>query len=125
MLASGLLQIWYDSGAEVILQGPAIFEVDARNGGFLSLGRLTARVEKTRETDGNGGRVAPTPPFTIRTPVGVIVNQPTMPRPALLGSSEFGVVVDSPDVTRLHVFRGLVVTQLIEDRAGNPLDDVP
>ncbi len=35
-----------------------------------------------------------------------------MARPGVLGSSEFGVVVDSPDVTRVHVFRGRVTTRL-------------
>ena len=36
-----------------------------------------------------------------------------MPRPGVLGSAEFGVIVDSPDVTRVHVFRGLVRTRLV------------
>ncbi len=45
-LSSGLLEITYDSGAKVILQGPVAFEVDSRDGGFLSVGKLTARLEK-------------------------------------------------------------------------------
>ena len=88
VLASGLLQIWYDSSVEVLLQGPAIFEVDSRNGGFLSLGRLTARVEKTRETDGDGGRVVPPPrtsPFA-RPPPSCQSGRHALPRPSgLLG----------------------------------------
>jgi hypothetical protein len=54
-LASGLMEITYDTGAKVILQGPVIYEVDSINGGFLSVGTLTARVEKRAE---GGGRMA-------------------------------------------------------------------
>ena len=103
VLASGLLQIWYASRVEVILQGPAIYEADSPHGGFLSLGRLTARVEKrpdadSREpTDSGAGHRLPAPDFTIRTPSAVLANQATMTRPGVLGSSEFGVVVDSPE----------------------------
>ena len=34
------MEITYDTGAKVILQGPATYEVDSTNGGFLSLGKL-------------------------------------------------------------------------------------
>jgi hypothetical protein len=50
-LASGLMEITYDSGAKVILQGPATYAVESAAGGFLSVGKLTARLEK-----GEGGR---------------------------------------------------------------------
>ena len=53
-LASGLMQITYDSGAKVILQGPCTYQVDSKAGGYLSVGRLTARVEK--KGAGGGGR---------------------------------------------------------------------
>ena len=45
-LASGLMEITYDTGAKVILQGPVTYEVESASGGFLSLGKLTARLEK-------------------------------------------------------------------------------
>ncbi len=45
-LASGQMEISYKTGAKVILQGPVTYEVDSRDGGFLSLGKLTARLEK-------------------------------------------------------------------------------
>ncbi len=45
-LASGLLEITYDSGAKVVLQGPATYKVETRDGGFLSGGKLMARLEK-------------------------------------------------------------------------------
>ena len=51
-LASGLMEITYDTGARVILQGPCTYEVESPNGGYLSLGRLTARVEKRGEGRG-------------------------------------------------------------------------
>ena len=52
-LASGFMEITYDSGAKVILQGPCTYEVESARGGFLSVGKLTARVEKK----GSGFRV--------------------------------------------------------------------
>jgi len=45
-LSSGLLEIAYDSGAKVILQGPATYAVDSNVGGYLSVGKLTAKLEK-------------------------------------------------------------------------------
>ncbi len=45
-LSSGLLEITYDSGARVILQGPATYVVESNVGGYLSVGKLTARLEK-------------------------------------------------------------------------------
>ncbi len=51
-LASGLMEITYDSGAKVILQGPVTYEVDSRDSGFLSVGKLTARLEKRGEGRG-------------------------------------------------------------------------
>ncbi len=45
-LASGRMEITYDTGAKVILQGPATYQVTSRDGGFLSVGKLTARLEK-------------------------------------------------------------------------------
>ena len=45
-LASGLVEITYDTGAKIILQGPVTYEVESGNGGYLAVGKLTARVEK-------------------------------------------------------------------------------
>ena len=52
-LASGLIEITYDTGAKVILQGPVTYEVESPAGGFLSVGKLTARVEKCEAASGN------------------------------------------------------------------------
>jgi hypothetical protein len=54
-LASGRMEVTYDTGAKVILQGPCTYRVESAAGGYLSDGKLTARVEKTAE---GGGRKA-------------------------------------------------------------------
>ena len=41
-MASGLLEITYNTGAKVIIEGPAIYAADACNGGVLFFGKLTA-----------------------------------------------------------------------------------
>jgi hypothetical protein len=118
-LDSGLLEIAYDSGAKVILQGPATYEVDSTTGGSLSLGRLTARVEKRNDERGmmNDERQAlhsdiHHSPFTthhlfsVRTPTAVVSD---------LGT-EFGVEVGREGNTVSHVFRGAVTMQSIGER---------
>ncbi len=55
-IASGLMEITYDTGATVILQGPVTYEVDSHDGGFLSIGKLTARLEKRGEGRGESKR---------------------------------------------------------------------
>jgi hypothetical protein len=54
-LTSGLLEITYDTGATVILQGPANYEVESTSGGYLSRGKLTVRVEKKGSRVGDQG----------------------------------------------------------------------
>ena len=44
-LTSGFMEITYDTGAKVIIKGPCTYEVESASSGFLSLGKLTARVE--------------------------------------------------------------------------------
>jgi hypothetical protein len=114
-LAAGLLEISYDSGAKVILQGPCTYEVDSPAGGFLSLGKLTARLEKK----GEGGRgkaeedespksesrnpkspfPPPPSPFVVRTPTATVTD---------LGT-EFGVEVGKEGQTEARVFKGAVL----------------
>jgi hypothetical protein len=52
-LRSGLMEITYDSGAKVILQGPCEYTVESPRGGYLAVGKLVARVGA-----GDGGRGA-------------------------------------------------------------------
>jgi hypothetical protein len=108
-LASGLMEISYDTGARVILQGPCVYKVESRSGGYLEVGKLTARVEKKagsekrkaeQPTDRDLSPLAsgPSSLFCVRTPTAVITD---------LGT-EFGVEVDASGASQAHVFRGKV-----------------
>jgi hypothetical protein len=112
VLVSGLMEITYDTGARVILQGPCDYVVDSKTGGFLSLGRLTAKVEKkaeggTRKAKGRRNDVVPSsvvsPLFLVRTPTATIAD---------LGT-EFGVEVDKSGASRTHVFQGKVELRVV------------
>lgn len=105
-LASGFMEITYDTGAAVVLQGPAVYEVESATGGFLALGKLAARVEsrgsmvESRESrvessdkQRNGTRL-----FSVRTPTAIVTD---------LGT-EFGVEVEKSGTTKSHVFRGRI-----------------
>jgi hypothetical protein len=105
-LASGLMEITYNTGAKVILQGPVKYEVDV-NGGYLAVGKLTGKLEK--EVAGGRGLVAgkseisnpesrPPNPFVIRTPSAIVTD---------LGT-EFGVEVNQDGESMTHVFAGKV-----------------
>ncbi|NLF09896.1 MAG: hypothetical protein GX594_18240 [Pirellulaceae bacterium] len=130
-LKSGLMEITYDSGAKVILEGPCSYEVDSTAGGYLSLGKLVAKVEcgerrvesdnSWRLTASGNNTVMAQPPeavslrllskspnrrihsplFTVRTPTAVVTD---------LGT-EFGVEVAINGDTTSHVFEGTVVIQ--------------
>ncbi len=110
-LVSGLMEITYDSGAKVILQGPCTYEVESTAGGYLALGKLTAKVEKERsEVRGQKSDHYPLstihyPLFSVRTPTALITD---------LGT-EFGVEVDEVGVTESHVFRGSVKVEVVSD----------
>jgi hypothetical protein len=89
-LTSGMMEITYDTGAKVILQGPVTYEVESKNGGFLPIGKLTGTVEAEKAKG-----------FSIRTPTATVTD---------LGT-EFGVEVDRRGCTTSHVFRGSVRLQ--------------
>jgi hypothetical protein len=112
-LESGLMEITYDSGAKVILQGPATYEVESADGGYLSVGKLTAKVDK-----GSGMRdkssdiphpsaLIPHPLFVVRTPTATITD---------LGT-EFGVEVGKAGDCDVRVFDGEV--QIASSLGGN------
>jgi len=48
-IASGMMEITYDTGAVVTLQGPVTYEADSRDGGYLTIGKLRARLDKRGE----------------------------------------------------------------------------
>ena len=96
-LASGLMEITYDTGAKVILQGPVTYEVESTNGGFLPIGKLTGKVENEVARG-----------FSVRTPTAIVTD---------LGT-EFGIEVDRSGVTESHVFRGAIKVQ-VESAPGS------
>jgi hypothetical protein len=86
-LSSGLMEITYNTGATVILQGPVTYEVESCNGGFMSVGKLTGKVEAEKAKG-----------FCVRTPTATVTD---------LGT-EFGIEVDRRGETISYVFRGAV-----------------
>ena len=120
-LSSGLMEITYSTGTKVILEGPCTYEVESAAGGFLSLGKLTARVEQ-----GSGFRVQgsdssnpksqiPNPKFVVRTPTAVVTD---------LGT-EFGVEVDKSGATKSHVFRGKIELRVAGNGGERPEEVIP
>ncbi len=101
-LASGLVQITYDSGAKVILEGPCTYKVESARGGYLALGKLTARVEKNAEEREGREEEAVNPkspnPFFVSTPVAVVTD---------LGT-EFAVEVGRDGTSDIQVFQGKI-----------------
>ena len=116
-LASGLVEITYDTGAKVILQGPVVYQVESKAGGFLSLGKLTARLEKKRNdecrmmndelqpmaSDIHHSSLITHHLFSVHTPTAIVTD---------LGT-EFGVEVSKEGHTTSHVFRGAVRLQVM------------
>jgi len=123
-LSSGLMEITYDTGAKVILQGPVTYVVES-NGGYLSVGKLTGKLEKkvasgqwsvagesdpksqdpkSAKSEISSPQSVPPEPllhyplFTINTPTATVTD---------LGT-EFGVDVDRQGGTQAHVLRGSV-----------------
>jgi hypothetical protein len=99
-LSSGLLEITYDSGAKVLLQAPVAYEVESPAGGYLSIGKLTARLDNHSEISKLKSQI-PNPLFAVRTPTAVVTD---------LGT-EFGVEVGKDGHTISYVYRGLVRLQ--------------
>jgi hypothetical protein len=143
-LASGLLEITYDTGAKVILQGPVTYKVESASGGYLSVGKLTARVEKgeavrsteyevrSKEEGSNvekqksgvsdsESRIANplltthhSPLFTITTPTATVTD---------LGT-EFGVEVSEKGATTSRVFQGVVIIRPVDDARKSTEDAI-
>jgi hypothetical protein len=119
VLNGGVLEISYDVGVKAILQGPAIYTVDASNGGSLILGKVTVRAAKVDRPAGRpAGRVERmvqgrvvvtrrlTPPpraagFCVVTRTAVVKNSDEQ-------EAQFGVEVDRSWATYLHVLQGVV-----------------
>ena len=129
VLKSGLMEITYTTGAKVILQGPCTYEVESPVGGYLALGKLTAKVasgQRRVASEGPGAAnhkseisnhksaITESPnlqisKFTVRTPTALITD---------LGT-EFGVEVDEERNTLSHVFQGRIEVRLVGDFPEN------
>lgn len=99
---SGEVELVFDVGVEVVIRGPADFEVRTVDRAFSRLGKITARVGK----DGEG--------FTIETPVAKVID---------LGT-EFAVEISPSGSTDVAVFRGLV-DLAVNGTETNPTKAVP
>ncbi|MCA9241762.1 MAG: hypothetical protein KDA37_16245 [Planctomycetales bacterium] len=93
-LRGGQVQMTFDNGVEVVIQGPAEFAHDGFGNMALSYGLLTAKVPSRA-----GG-------FSLVT---------TSARVASGGASTFGAVVESNGQTEVHVLDGAVNAELLTD----------
>ena len=105
------MEITYDTGAKVILQGPVTYEVESATGGYLSVGKLTARVESEKRKRQCPNLQISSYPRSISL---VLVRTPTATVTDL--GTEFGVEVSKKGYTTSHVFRGSVKSQLLPRR---------
>ncbi len=83
-IMEGIVKIQFDHGAEVLIEGPAIYELVTARELTMSQGRCYVKVQP----EGKG--------FTVNTLNSQIID---------LGT-EFGVLVDDTNKTQLHVFKG-------------------
>lgn len=100
-LTAGLVEITFDDGATVVLEGPATFDVTARGQARLEQGRLAAVVPEQARG------------FEVATAGLNVVD---------LGT-EFGMTAEREGTTEIHVFNGLVKAQLL-DGAGRQVRTV-
>ena len=100
-LAAGLVEITFDDGAAVVLEGPATFDVRTRGEARLHEGRLAAIVPERAQG------------FQVATSRVNVID---------LGT-EFGLMAEPEGATEVHVFNGLVKAQLL-DESGNQVRTV-
>ena len=113
------MEITYDTGAKVVLQGPATYQVESRNGGYPLGGQIDReggeesgqwpvvsgseirKISNPQSLIPNPSLSTTTPLFTVRTPTATVTD---------LGT-EFGVEVAKDGVCEVHVLKGRVQTQ--------------
>jgi hypothetical protein len=86
VLERGLVEISFESGASLVLEGPANLELISSNSARLLRGKLSAKVPK-RATG-----------FSVISPQGKVIDIGT----------EFGMSVDAEGITDVYVFKGEV-----------------
>jgi hypothetical protein len=96
---SGVIQVEFFSGARVILEGPADFELLSSNEGLCHHGKLRAFVPPQAQG------------FTVRTPGITLVDRGT----------EFGLRLDRSGEAEVHVFQGLVEIHSHGSRSDLPV----
>jgi hypothetical protein len=97
VLESGVVEVTFDSGAKIILEGPAEFDIETSMRGFLHSGKMTAEVPE------------PAIGFTINTPTSNVLD---------LGT-RFGLAVDDEGKTDVHVLEGAV--EAVAGESGDPV----
>jgi len=95
-LKSGIIDIQYANGTDLVIESPARFSVDSPNSVQLPLGKLSAQVPHS------------TAGFTVQTPTGTIRD---------LGT-EFGVAVAADQSTYTEVFKGSVAVSAAQASAA-------
>ena len=93
-LATGLVEITFNDGAVVVLEGPASFDVNAPGRAQLHEGRLAAVVPERAHG------------FQVATARMNIVD---------LGT-EFGLMAEAEGTAEVHVFNGLVKAQVLDEK---------
>ncbi|MBN2063756.1 MAG: FecR domain-containing protein, partial [Sedimentisphaerales bacterium] len=94
-LASGRVRLAYDYGAQVVIEGPAEFQIGTENVINLNRGRLYTSVDYYCKG------------FTVKTPSSILIDIGT----------EFGVEVNVRGDSQLHVYKGQVVMSTTPDRS--------
>jgi ferric-dicitrate binding protein FerR (iron transport regulator) len=95
-LDSGLVEVTFDSGASVVLEGPAEFRLESSKRGFLASGKLVAQVP------------GPAAGFIVNTPTANVVD---------LGTS-FALDVSQSKGTEVHVLEGVVEVSSNDSQAA-------
>src|SRR5262249_32455173 len=85
-LEEGLAEITFDSGAKVLLEAPAVFEVSPPRQAYLGRGKLTAEVPAAA--------------------IGFRVDTPRATAVAALAGTEFGLVAEASGRTDVFAFGG-------------------
>lgn len=99
---SGRIQMTFDNGVEVLVEGPAEFSHDGFGAMTLNFGTLTAVVPN---------RVAR---FSVYTSSAIV---------ECSGKSEFGLIVEESGLSDVHVLQGLVSTGLLSDADESGSED--
>ncbi|MEM6330289.1 MAG: LamG-like jellyroll fold domain-containing protein [Planctomycetota bacterium] len=106
-LRSGLVQLTFESGAKIVLQGPAAFVADSGMFAQMTRGKISALCPQSARG------------FRLRTPTAEIIDIGT----------EFAVAVESTGDSEVHVFKGEVVARSLSSTkpggSGEPGESGP